>query len=378
MPDFLRNHFKRSKKRLFVVGAGYQAGRSSLAWEDRLSLAGYNTGNLLIGNGLRQALLYDKWSWGRRYGADYICKNFDRIILPVANLLRENRDIEPWAGIVEQTTLPCLMVGLGAQAPLAGSVPPNIPESTVRIIKTVANRAQLIGVRGEFSASVARKLGIDNIEVVGCPSFYTNLGSAFRIKKKEFKDVQKIVITGSTTAMAGSYDPDLAEKIERKLFRMADTRNFPYVLQSEKPEILFLEDPSTERKSGLRGSAKVLEYSDVDEYASVLRRVGRVFFDVEEWFEWIKAQDLIFGTRLHGAVAGLLQNVPAVIICIDARTKELCELMAVPHVTLQEAREMSIEQIYERADFEKMNRRHENMIHRYVNFLDTNDVPHRF
>lgn len=39
---------------------------------------------------------------------------------------------------------------------------------------------------------------------------------------------------------------------------------------------------------------------------------------------------------------------------------------------------MSIEQIYERVDFEKMNRRHVEMIHRYVKFLDKNDVLHRF
>lgn len=378
MPNFLWNLFKRPKERLFVVGAGYEAGRPPMAWGDRLSLAGWNTGNLLIGNGLHRALSYDKWSWGRGYGADYICKNFDRIVLPVANLLRENRDIEPWAGIVEQINLPCLMIGLGAQAPVVGSVPSSIPESTIRIIRTIASRTQLIGVRGEYSANVARKLGIDNIEVVGCPSFYTNLRSAFRIKKKEFKDVRKIVITGSTTAMAGSYDPNLAENVERKLFHRADTGNFPYVLQSEKPEILFLEDPSTARKSSLRRQARLLGYQDVDEYASALRRVGRVFWNVEEWFGWIKAQDLVFGTRLHGAVAALLQNVPAIIVCIDARTKELCELMAFPHVSLQEAKEMSIEQIYERADFEKMNRRHEKMIHRYVKFLNQNDVSHRF
>ena len=365
------------KERLFVIGAGHEAGHPDLAWEDRLSLAGWNTGNLLIGNGLRQVMLYDKWQWGRRHSADYIQKNFDRIVLPVANLLRENRDIEPWAGIVEQVSLPCLMVGLGAQAPVAGAIPSGIPESTIRIIQTISNRTCLIGVRGEYSADVVRKLGIDNVEVIGCPSFYTHLRSAFRIKKKEFKDVRKIVITGSTTAMAGSYDPDLAKEVERKQFQMADTRNLPYVLQSEKPEILFLEDPNAARKEGLKRSAKVLGYH-IDEYASVLRRVGRVFFDVGEWFEWISAQDLVFGTRLHGAVAALLQNVPAIVICLDTRTKELCELMRFPHASLLEAKEMTIEQIYERADFEQMNRRHESRIHRYVRFLEKNDVSHRF
>lgn len=62
------------KERLFVVGAGYKAGHSDLGWGKRLSLAGGNTGNLLIGNGLRSSLHYDKWEWGTTYSPDYICK----------------------------------------------------------------------------------------------------------------------------------------------------------------------------------------------------------------------------------------------------------------------------------------------------------------
>ena len=366
------------KERLYVVGAGDEAGHPDLEWEKRLSLAGGNTGNLLIGNGLRLSLHYDKWQWGSAYSPDYICKNFDRIIMPSANFLREKRDIEPWARIVEEVALPCLMVGLGVQFATAGAVPQNIPESTIRIIKTVASRTQSIGVRGENSADVVRRLGINNIEVVGCPSFYTNLRSSFRIKKKKFKDIRKIVITGSTTAIEGSYDPDLAKEVERKLFQMADMRNFPYVLQSERSEILFLENSSAARRSSLRRSARIMGYQDVDEYASILGRVGKIFFNVKKWADYIRGQDLVFGTRLHGAVAALLQNVPAIVICIDARTKELCDLMNFPHVDLLEAKEMPIDQIYERADFEKMNDSHMEMIHRYAKFLDKNGVLHKF
>lgn len=295
----------------------------------------------------------------------------------MANLLREKRDIEPWAGIVEQVDLPCLMVGLGAQSALAGAVPQNIPESTIRIIRTISSRTQSIGVRGENSADVVRRIGINNIEAVGCPSFYTNCRQPFRIKKK-FKDVRKIVITGSTTAIEGSYDPDLAKEVERKLFKMADMRNFPYVLQSEIAEILFLENSNASRRLGLRRSARILGYQDVDEYASILGRIGKIFFNVKKWFDYMKGQDLVFGTRFHGAVAALLQNVPAIVVCIDARTKELCDLINLPYVNLLETKEMSIEQIYEGADFEKTNDAHAEMIHRYAKFLDKKDVLHKF
>lgn len=58
--------------------------------------------------------------------------------------------------------------------------------------------------------------------------------------------------------------------------------------------------------------------------------MGKIFFNVKEWFDYMKGQDWVFGTRLHGAVAALLRNVPAIVICIDARTKELCDLMDFP------------------------------------------------
>lgn len=126
------------KEALFVAGVGYEAGHPDLEWEKCLSLAGGNTGNLLIGNGLRLSLHHDKWQWGAAYSPDYICKNFDRIISPSANFLRKKRDIEPWARIVEEVALPCLMVGLGAESATAGAVPQNI----LRALSGLSKRSQ--------------------------------------------------------------------------------------------------------------------------------------------------------------------------------------------------------------------------------------------
>ena len=117
---------------------------------------------------------------------------------------------------------------------------------------------------------------------------------------------------------------------------------------------------------------------DAGEYAAVVQRIGRAFFDVDEWFDFVRGQDLVVGTRLHGAVAALLQGVPAIVLYHDSRTRETCELMGLPHLSVTEARGLSLEAIYDRVRFDDVARRHAALLPRYVDFLAANGVEHRF
>lgn len=374
-----RTGIAMQKQKLFVLGANRRAGADSLSYQERFEITGRNTGNLLIGNGLYRQLQYARWGGASVSNPPgYIKEKFDRIVLPSANYLNRHFDLSAWARFVESVDLPCLMVGLGAQAPDKKTVLTDIPKGTIRFIKAVAERSESIGVRGHYTAEVLKKLGINNIDVVGCPSFYTNLSKPPDVTKKRFKGIKEIVITGSSNVISHSYNPTLAGQVERKLFRMADTENFAYVLQSELPEILYLEKTDATRKLALKQSAKVLGYASVDAYAATICRTGKVFFDVQEWFNWMRKQEFVIGTRLHGAVAALLQGVPALIICHDTRTKEMCELMRFPHISLSDAEDLSLEDMYEQAAFRTMHDRYVHMCSRYVAFLEKNGVPHKF
>ena len=108
-----------------------------------------------------------------------------------------------------------------------------------------------------------------------------------------------------------------------------------------------------------------------------MQRIGRVFFDVGEWFDFVRGQDLVVGTRLHGAVAALLQGVPAIVLYHDSRTRETCEFMGLPHLSVTEARGLSLEAIYDRVQFDVAGR-HAALLPRYVDFLEANGVEHRF
>ena len=363
--------------RLFLIGAWPNAGDAAWSWERRFSRAGRNTGNLLVGNAVYRQLENAEY-WGTRADPACVRERFDRIVVVATNFVNRYGDQAPLADLVEAADLPCLVVGLGAQANDDERIAPAIPAGTIRFVRAVAERSRVVGVRGEYTASVLRDLGVTNVAVLGCPSFYTNLSAPLRVRRKRFADVRRIIVTGTADVVGHSFDEAAKAHVERTLFRLADASDYPYVFQSELPEILYLERPDRDRTAALERSARRLGYADVDEYASVVRRIGRVFFDVAEWFDFVRGRDLVIGTRLHGAVAALLQGVPAVVIYHDARTRELCELLGLPRISVTEARDLTLEAIYDRVSFEEITYRHSALLQRYVEFLDCNGVEHRF
>ena len=75
------------------------------------------------------------------------------------------------ANFLQKNRLPCVIIGLGAQAPSYESKV-EMPEGTKRLMKIIAGRSTTLGVRGYFTASVLEEMGITNIRVIGCPAMY--------------------------------------------------------------------------------------------------------------------------------------------------------------------------------------------------------------
>ncbi len=311
--------------RLFVAGANYRAGAAGWPVEHRFRRAGRNTGNLLVGHGVRRQFRNAEFGGLLATPPERIRERFDGVAIAATNFLHRGFDLAAQAAAIEAVDLPCVVVGLGAQANGGERIAPLLPAGTVRFVEAVAERTRVIGVRGGYTASVLDDLGVTNVEVTGCPSFYTNLSAPLRLRKKRFADMRRIAVNGTANVVGHSFDAEAKAEVERALFRFAAAANRPYVLQSELPEMLYLEEPGPGRTEALAPSARRLGYRGADEYAAALGRIGRVFFDVGEWLDFLGGCDLVVGTRLHGAVAALLRGVPAIVLYHDARTRELCE-----------------------------------------------------
>lgn len=66
------------------------------------------------------------------------------------------------------------VIGIGANC-LHGydiEIYKRLPESLKNLLYTLADKTSYIGVRGEFTANVLEKLGISNVKIIGCPTFY--------------------------------------------------------------------------------------------------------------------------------------------------------------------------------------------------------------
>jgi hypothetical protein len=360
------------------MGAAYEvASRESRSLVECFQATGANTGNLLIGNGLFKQLRYDKLE-PYRYAMtpQYVEENFDQVVIAAANFLFPGFDFTPISSFLDKIKLPVFMVGLGAQLPSSQAELENIPAGTWRLVQIASERSHSIGVRGHFTAEQLRKHGISNIQVTGCPSLYTNLSPSIRIRRPV--DVSgATVVNGSRNVVGHSSNKEAAARVERQLLQLALSRQLPYVFQNEQPEMQIStgEDPATHMPA-LRSLAKFFD-TDIDALVGFWQEHGKLFFSIQEWFDWIKSYDFSIGTRFHGNVAALLNGVPAVVFVHDSRTRELCEFAAIPHLSVADVSAIDIQDIYQRANFDLFEERYNALFRNYSDFLDENKIPHR-
>jgi polysaccharide pyruvyl transferase WcaK-like protein len=126
------------------------------------------------------------------------------------------------------------------------------------------------------------------------------------------------------------------------LYRQAFDRRLNIVLQSELADMYFTLGRTNNKEINAISGRIISECygSDATEVAKYLTEKGHVFFDYDTWLAANTQYSLAVGTRMHGAIAALISGVPSVLICHDDRTRELAEVMPLPHV-MADALDMS-------------------------------------
>jgi polysaccharide pyruvyl transferase WcaK-like protein len=339
---------------------------------------GRNTGNLLIGYSLRSQLDTQIISISPEHRPKD--RDYDFIAIAAANFLFSGFDFGPFADLVEEIDLPCIMVGLGAQAPSTGGFP-EISPGTKRFVQAVAARCHSIGVRGAFTAEVLARIGVKNVELTGCPSFYlhspSELSAAFARRKGQYA---KVSLNASRNVMAHSANPEKMKDVERRMYQLCRSSDAQFVLQSEHEEMRILASPPEEEQGKLAGKiADTLGWTDVSnqELRECIRSKFQIHFDIDEWRASISKCGFSAGSRFHGNLIALLSGVPSHVICHDTRTKELCELGGVPHTLLQDISvDFTLADLQQATNVGKFIRTHADNYSGYRRFLDRNGIPH--
>lgn len=320
-----------------VVGAAIQSPAGTPV-EIGFRLTG-NTGNMAFSHAIQQALLGgDAPSFRMQAPASGLAQ-CDVVVLPCANFL--TTDTTP--GVVVRTQLvqgyqrPMVAIGLGAQAEIHQDGQ-TLHADVLTFLRTLAERSPLgrpnISVRGEFTRRVVEAAGFgQHIEVLGCPSLFLNPSPDLG------QQIQRRFDAGSQRMSVGGWSKNIPAALEAGLARLAQDTDGIYIAQHPIDLAYFMAGQADKAERGplLRMRQFITPGMDNAQSDAWAMRYGRVFFNVPDWMDAAAQCDGFLGCRIHGTMFSLQAGVPAVCIAHDSRTLELCEIMKLPHVRLQEA-----------------------------------------
>jgi hypothetical protein len=363
---------------IFLLGA--TPSLSAEAGEDPISKlvkTGGNTGNQLIARGLLDRIVYDEISWDHRVDPREVHERFDMIVVAAANFLFPKFDLGGMAQYIERADLPVAIVGLGAQS---NNYDPNISlmPGTERFVKVIAERAASIGVRGPYTQEVLAVRGVHNVTVTGCPSYYMGGPDGMNIPRRPFEQVKRLSINASRDVIVHSFDKERMLRLVRELYGAGIAWKADFIAQSEQAEIRLGDRQSRSAEESLKELssflAGVAPEADIRKWAT---DHVRVFFDVDDWMDTVQSYDFVIGSRFHGCMIALQRGVPALVICHDTRTEDMCRFLGMPFVSIVDLDEIDVGQLYSRVGLGSLARRYQGLYPAYTRFLAANKLVAR-
>lgn len=340
--------------------------------EEKVSFAGGNTGNLLFVEAMKEQLDYVKEIWINPVSLKGV--ENPSVVIPAANFMIQGGDSLMAALIrfLERTECPVTMAGLGAQAKWE-ETPAELVEKLSpiqsRALKMLAERAVTIGVRGEYTAECLAVMGIKNVRIIGCPSFYYG----FEKKPPEHREpsLDRVQITVTP-----------ANPLETKILETGKELNAFWLMQmmTEKPELALEQDTWEELWREQLGGSFPGSVMSQPELWSYMKRSARMFFTKEEWDDFYRKEEITFafGSRFHGNMAAFRKGVPALWIVHDTRTRELTETLHLPHIDYSVWEKIRTpEELTEYCDYGEYRKNYRKLQRRYTAFLEENHLNHK-
>ncbi|GAA2016452.1 polysaccharide pyruvyl transferase family protein [Brevibacterium samyangense] len=315
--------------------------RLGISYEEITRAVTPNSGNLAF-----------KYAAGKLVGPEVVYFNFnddplalrdqvDAVVLAEANLVNPQVNYAKPARFIKQLDRPVFLCGVGAQANIETDPEqfPTIPTGTLSFLQEVSSRTDAILVRGEFTESVLKRLGITNVQAVGCPSLLINsdrkLWETIGTKNRQNSLMERPTVTEGVYPAAKR--TPTSDKAERLLFQLVRFMDADFVGQSQ---ILI-------RKIGFgyadevrdEDLGKIARYlapgANLAEVRATLRSNSRAFARVDEWVSYLRSRTSVIGSRIHGNMMGIQAGIPSMPVVHDSRTLELCETMGIPYTTIR-------------------------------------------
>lgn len=336
-----------------------------------------NTGNLIHAAAGRKIIgNFEELNMNQPWTADMVERleaECSHIVFIAANGVRVGATTSAAAEVhermlanLERTRIPIVVLGLGAQAPMAVESPIIIPGPTVRLLKLIEERSERIAVRGAFTADVLNSIGVKNAEVIGCPSNFWHLSPHFPVGLKPVKGAKPQEVAFSYTG----------PRRERALIRAAIANSYDIIGQEHPFERDILAGRISNPEQLPFGSIFANDH-DWDTFATHIRAHFYMYFNLDEWFAAMVPRRFCYGTRFHGNMVALQSGTKALWITHDQRTLELCEYHGLPSVPLERAAQINnLEELVELADYSKYVSWFPDRYRRLYEYLERAALPH--
>jgi hypothetical protein len=316
-----------------IIGdSGHIDGSYNMSTKELCIRSGNNSGNLVFRYAVSHHIASPKHYFTWDTEPALVKELCDVVVFPAANQINSRYNWGKQADFIEKVDLPCVVVGLGAQA---SELDTNIElqKGTVKWVKAIASRSHCIGVRGEYTADVLAKLGVKNTVVIGCPSNFINPNPSLGrvIERKLRVEPRNLVINES----AGR---DRLKFVERKLVDWLCLYGGNYVCQSPENMIALARKRFDEVEQSYieKLHQYLLPRLAYEEFLVFVKQYFQIFFSVNAWLEFLSSMDLSIGTRMHGNLLSIQSSTPGICIYHDSRTQELSRTTLIPRVSVKQ------------------------------------------
>lgn len=329
--------------RLHLYGTSpYLPDSAFLGAEELARQSGGNTGNLMFCHSISRMTEAGPESipWGA--SLDDLDPRQDLLVLPLANQLGAHVDLDTLADKMGRAKIPMVGIGLGAQGPIGGVDASLIPQGSWKWLRVLQERSvdgqPNVALRGEETLRAIATQGLAaGCVVTGCPSNFINASATLgrEIARRRANAVHRIAVP------AGNPFLPQFRLLEQSLRVLVESSGGTYVCQHplDMLRLSKLQYRAIERATFARYREYIYPDIDDDRFLDWFRAHAHAFASVPEWLSMMARHDLVVGTRIHGVMAGIQAGVPSICLCIDSRTKELCQTMAIPHADANDFRD---------------------------------------
>ena len=350
------------------------------------ALIAYNSGNLLINEYFKKNIIFEEVQ---------NANSADKIVSICANILRPNM-VKEWPHMFKISpqlkSKQRVILGVGAQATFDQMKPKEyvklLEPELIEWFHNISDCCESIGVRGEFTADVLKEMGINNVSVIGCPTWYANGYSQPDIIKKDWSyDLKPACYTcweAYSDWNVNWNNAILSEALkykDPKFIMQSEFDILPYLVMNTDILNFLKYSNIKELRKSLKYIKKTFKFSkSALIFNSKLRDLFRFFVNIPKWENFIRTRDFCYGMRIHGSIIALKQGVPAMTIVPDSRILEMSELYKIPHIKVSDIQssDFSLRKFYEEADYSEMNKIYPKLLENYIDFLNRNGLKHKF